>query len=154
MEEKRQTINLGESKADRYGGKENRTHLWTVRWKSGSVDLYDKGGQVTGTMSGISGEIYKAEKVVSTFVSDESTVDKNNEVLVLDGHAKVISKEMKTTMTCDKIRYDAGKQLIRALGNVRIAGPSGTVSGLQEIWTTPDLKVVATPDMFDRGAGK
>ncbi len=145
-----QTINLGVSSADRFGGKENQTRLWTVRWKSAVLDLAKEGGQLTGKMSDVTGDIFKAQKVVSTFQSDRSIVDKNNEILVLEGRAKVISKETKTTMTCDRIRYEAAKELIRASGDVKVVGTSGTISGLQEVWMTPDLKVIATPDMFKR----
>ncbi|MEZ0325585.1 MAG: LPS export ABC transporter periplasmic protein LptC [Fimbriimonas sp.] len=147
-----QVINLGEGSGERFGGKQNRDRLWTVRWKSAVMQVYKEGGEFSGELSTVTGDIFRGNNITSTFSADRSTGDKNSEVLILEGHATVVSKQMKSTLTCDRIRYEAGKKLVKALGNVRIVGPSGTVSGLEEVWTTPDLKVVSTPDMFKNDA--
>jgi LPS export ABC transporter protein LptC len=116
------------------------------------MDIYEKGGQFTGELSGVTGEIFKSEVVACTFQADRSTADKNKDILVLEGNTKVVSKDMKMTLTCDRIRYDAKTEFVQALGKVKIHGPSGTVTGLEEVWATPDMKEFGTPDMFKKDA--
>jgi hypothetical protein len=145
------SLNLGEGSGEKLGGAGNQQRLWTVKWQSGIVDFYETGKDFTGTLTTVTGTIFNDQGAACTFAGDRSRVDKAKDVLILEGRVRLISVDPKMTLTCDKLRYEAGNKLVKAQGNVRIVGEGGTVSGLQEIWTTPELNLVATPDAFPSG---
>jgi hypothetical protein len=145
------TIFLGEGTGERYGGPENRKHLWTVKWKSAEMKIGPGKQDSTGDLKVVTGTIYRKEKPASTFEADASHIDKSKEILLLKGSVTIRSEDPKMTLTCDSVRYEASKEVVKALGHVRIVGASGVIDGLHEVWTTPELKVVATPDAFGGG---
>ena len=142
------SINLGEGSGDKMGGPQNRDKLWTVKWKSATMDFYQAGEDFSGTLNEVTGSIYDKGKISSTFESARSIADKRKQVLALEGKVTVISQKPPMTLTCDRMTYNAESKIIKALGHVVVDGPSGRITGLEEVWTTPELTVVASPDMF------
>lgn len=138
--------------------------VWFVRWKSGQIDLtktktvtHENGkskesegvGPTHGALEGVDGKFFVNGKPNSTFRSEDGSGDKDTQVLTLWNDVHVISSDPQGELTCDKLIYDATKKRIRALGHVRVVGKVGTVGTLSEVWATPDLKTIATPELFD-----
>ena len=124
--------------------------LWNVAWKTGEVTITpgDKSTGATGNMIGVSGEIYKKGKTACTFTSDKGGVDKLKTILTLIGHVKLVTKDPTATLECDRMVYDGKLKIVKAYGHVRISGTSNTEGTIDELWATPDLKKLASPDLF------
>ena len=119
-----------------------------MRWKTAEMEIVEKGGGFTGLLHTVDGDIVNAGVVSSTFKGQRARMDRSKELLILEGAVEVHSIDPPATLYCDTVRYEADKKLIKAHGHVRLVGDMGTVSGLDEIWTTPELRQVATPDLF------
>jgi len=113
-------------------------------------------------MQGVNGKLYTDNKPTSAYRADRARADKTKETLQLLGNVRVVSEEPPGVLTCNAITYDAKRKLIRAQGNVRVViqravgvgnarrvEEVGTIGTLSELWATPDLKVVSTPEMFN-----
>lgn len=121
--------------------------LWFVSWKR--AELRIKEGKLGGRLYGLSGTLYNKDGPSSKFAAETGQADQTTGNLTLTGQVVVRSIEQKATLRCDEVRYASkGQRLIRAHGGVNVEGPWGTVSGLEDVLTTPDLKTFATPDLF------
>lgn len=171
-----QTLNLPNANSTQYGPGKNPKLLWFVEWKEAKVDVgkdasatdsrKDEKVEVRRTqMEGVSGFLFKDGKRAARFVGDGGMANKTDQILELAGHVKVISIELPTTpgaqnktgkapppttLTCDRLVYDAKMEVIKALGHVQVVNEVGTIGTLAELWATRDLKVVATPNMFKK----
>ena len=125
-----------------------RLPLWTVNWKSAQIVLKANGNTVTN-MNQSSGTFMQDGKAASTFQSQTGSADKSTGDIDVNGQVVVVSFTHNATMHCDHVHYQTkGNQIVQATGNVRVDGEFGNVTGLQEVWATPDLKVFGTPDLF------
>ena len=98
------------------------------------------------------GTIYDPGSVaVSNFKSINGEADPETKILKLTGDVVVTSIKHKSTIRCDEVQYASNnRRLVKALGNVRVSGEWGTVSGLKEVWATTDLATFGTPDLFPK----
>lgn len=130
---------------------EKHEPVYKIAWESAQVRMDNK-EQLGGTMELPKGTIYEVgSKPVSNFTSKEGEADPDSKLLTLKGEVVVTSLKHKVTLRCDEIRYASNnRRLVRALGNVRVSGDWGTVSGLNEVWATTDLSTFGTPDLFPK----
>ena len=143
-------MNSGAGKTIAYSNDEKHQPLWDVAWKSVRLIIQPDGNTITD-MKETSGTFMQQGKEASTFTSATGTADKKKGDIDVDGQVMVVSLTQDSTLRCDHIHYASkGKQIVQATGNVRVDGKWGTVSGLQEVWATPDLKVFGTPDLFQQ----
>jgi hypothetical protein len=122
-------------------------------------------------MASVRGEIYEKGVVTSTFTANSAFADKRTGILKLSGNVRVHSSvppaEQNVTLTsspkpssgkrelrCDQLEWlfeseiQKGK-LAKAVGNVTVVTEDGGIVGpVPELWSTPDLKVVGTPEAF------
>lgn len=124
-----------------------RVPLWFVAWKSAVIDV-TAGNPRNGSMTGVSGYLFDKGKKGSTFRSDEGVANSTKKLLTLTGNVRVVSPDPSGVLTCDRLFYDASKEVLHAQGHVRVVGKVGTVGTLSEILATKDLSRIATPDMF------
>ncbi|MEA2553446.1 MAG: hypothetical protein QOJ65_1622 [Fimbriimonadaceae bacterium] len=121
-----------------------------VTWESAQITL-DEQGRSSTSMKRVKGKLYQNGKDASDFQSDTGAGNQSSGDLSLSGHVLVTSLLHQTTLRCDTLHYSSkGRQIVQTLGNVEVAGDWGTVSGLQEVLATPDLKTFATPDLFPK----
>ena len=158
-------VNLGEGSGtyrdDKPGAKGQRDPLWDVRWETSQVEAQEGGKAVLRT---VHGRLYTNGKPTTTFEADGARIDQKAKLLILRGNVKIVTEssqpagdgEMtlrgRSTLTCDLLRYEAKnpkRRVVKAQGNVRLAGEVGTVGPTAELWASPDLGVVATPNLFD-----
>ena len=142
-----QVVNLGASHAVRYGGNENREKLWDVNWQTAQLTILES-NKFVGRMQTVNGSIFQKGKVVCTYEAKEGIADKQQDLLDLRGSVKLVSLGYGEVLTCDEVVYDGTKKIAKAKGHVRAAGKMGSVTGPDELWATPDLKRIATPDLF------
>lgn len=148
--EDNRVVNTKSGNAVGYSVEGERMPLWKVGWQEAKIILLEGGNTVT-QMKGASGTFLKDGKDASNFQSATGTADKGKGDIDVDGQVVVVSLTDKATLRCDHIHYASkGQQIVQATGNVRVDGEWGTVSGLQEVWATPDLKVFGTPDLFQK----
>lgn len=143
-----QVVNLGQGKATIRDDAAKRDPLWDVEWQSAQLQVEDQ-GQGSGTMRGVSGTIFSEGKPVAKFSADGGRGDRQAQTLLLRGNVRVVSDSPQGTLVCDRILYVAKEKVIKAQGNVRVTSPQGTIGTMSEIWTSPDLSVVATPELFN-----
>jgi lipopolysaccharide assembly outer membrane protein LptD (OstA) len=99
-------------------------------------------------MLGVTGTIFQAQRPVTTFRADRGEADRTHQMLTLEDHVRVTAIKDGSRLNCDRLVYDARGKFYRATGHVTILGPAGQVGTLSEVLTTPDLAVVATPELF------
>lgn len=105
--------------------------------------------------------MYKDGSAANTFQADSARAEKDTfltrpyvKFLTLTGHVRidahvtVDAKERQTTLTCDRLEWYAKEKLMKAFGHVEVSGTLGQLSGLNEVWASPELKTIATPNMF------
>jgi len=150
-----QTVESSSGNATSKGPPPKRESLWYVEWKKASIHLQpnaipgaDSVGISTGNMEGVRGNLFEGEKPGSTFSADTGSADTMKRILTLEGNVHLHSSNPDAELTCDRVVYDAGKEVVRAIGHVRIEGKVGTIGTLSEILATKDLKRIATPGMF------
>lgn len=149
-------LNSHAGTATRLGPMPKRQKLWTVRWKEARIDL-SEGGQFSGTMQGVTGSMYADNgTVASTFESQDAEAvkhdktEKQKDILRLSGNVKIVSREHKATLLCDKVEYQPGLKQIRAVGNVRVDAAGGVLNAGNEVIATSDLTQIATPNLFKK----
>ncbi|MFI5387404.1 MAG: LPS export ABC transporter periplasmic protein LptC [Fimbriimonadales bacterium] len=146
--EQQMIVNTPEGEATQRNPK-TRQVTYHVRWKKAQINVEDK-GPFAGNMESVSGEIYDKKGIASTFSGDLAKASKETQFLTLTGHVVVISNREKATITCDRVEYHGDEKIVKAFGNVQVQGTYGMLSGLNEIWATPDLNYKATPGMFKK----
>lgn len=145
---------------------ESHDILYTAKWQGARVTAGAE-GVLSGSMEGVEGELYD-KKRASTFKADDAVAHRESMKLTLTGHVTItaidtgphLGKEpevKRATLTCDKVEVEwvtdekkTTASVVKASGNVQVVGAFGTLSGLNEIWATPDLTTVATPSMFKK----
>lgn len=126
----------------------NGKPLWKVSWRRAELRMAEN-RKLGGTVYGLTGTLYGKEGPSSNFSAQSGVADQNTGNLTLTGNVVVNSIEQKATLRCAQVVYASnGQRQIRAHGDVHVNGPWGTVSGLEDVLTTPDLKTFATPDLF------
>jgi hypothetical protein len=119
--------------------------LWTVKWQSAQLEAGDR---IYGTMNTVSGTIFKNDKPVSDFYGEKGVSKKDSDVLALEGKVRVVSREQKATLYCDRLEWHGDRELAIAKGNVRVESPLFVMDAGSELWSNPELSQVATPDLY------
>ncbi|MGV3615640.1 MAG: hypothetical protein ACO1SV_09935 [Fimbriimonas sp.] len=168
-----QTINIGPGSGEFRGdlkqpdGTTKQETLWDVEWESSQAQP-EEGGKAT--LRTVNGRIFTDGKPSARFKADGGRVDQKKQLLILRGNVEIVSVgdfKIKVatpnkpassdpgdpiTLTCDQVRYEAKdpkRVVIKARGKVRVQSKTGTFGPTAELWATPDLNVVATPNLFD-----
>jgi len=130
----------------------NGEKLWKVFWNKGEFTGSASGSKIASTadMTGVHGEIYKAEKTASTFKADHGAANDETKILTLTDRVQIDSKDPAFTLTCDRVDYDGKLKIIKAHGHVRVLGTISTVGTLDDLWATPDFTKIASPKLFDQ----
>ena len=119
-------------------------------WQTAVVHILDNGGQ-TADLNGVHGSLYQKLQEASRFQAETGSSDQTTGMLKMSGQVVLRSLLNNAVLRCDRVEYSSkGEQIVKASGNVQVQGEWGTVSGLQEVWSTPDLKTFGTPDLFKK----
>jgi hypothetical protein len=110
------------------------------------VTLLDN--EVAGKMQGVRGNLYERGQPVNDFVADFGESDPDNDELELRGSVKIVAKKVGATLQCDQLVWKADANRFEAKGNVRMEGFGYTVGPFSEVWASPDLNRLGTPDVF------
>jgi len=101
-------------------------------------------------MDDVDGEAYERGQVASTFKADHASANRAEQILTLTGHVRAYSESQRTTIACDKLEWHAKDQIVKAFGHIEVRGKFAILSGLDEVWATPELNYFASPAMFKR----
>jgi len=142
-------IQVGAGELVHYTQGAKRSRAWGVRWKTASLEFMDEGDK-GGDMETVEGEIYKDDQVVSQYSAEKGHADRVTGVLDISGNVRVHSLKPVGDVTCDKLSWIPTKQVMIASGNVKIDQNGYTLQGVPEMWCSPDLKSVATPDLYGK----
>jgi hypothetical protein len=137
--------------SDIYSTGAKRVELWTVSWQQMAVKL-GKDGVSEGRMHGVHATIYRGSGdgvTVSSEYGSGDKLDSKHKMLELTGNVTVRSKDKKSVLTCNSLRYDPSTRLLYASGNVLFKNPVGSIGTFSQLLATSDLKKVGTPDEFN-----
>jgi len=126
-----------------YGNEAARPPIWHVEWQKANLSSVGDTPTV-GKMSTVKGEIFQ-KKETKTFSADQAVAQASN-VLTLTGNVLVFSPNLKATLKCDKLVYDANKKLFDAQGNVSLKGKNINIEGVPEAVATSDFDQVASDE--------
>lgn len=145
----RLVVNTGPGGATARAADAAHTPTYHIAWKSAKIDLSDR-GLLGGSMEQVTGEMYAKGKPVNSFRADRAKADRKTQILSAEGEVLVFSKEFAAKLACQRLEWDAKKNVVKAMGGVVLTGTNGqgAVGPVPELWATPDLHLVATPDMF------
>ena len=118
-----------------------------MEWQSAKVNVEEMESRGMAEAKQVKGEIIRDGAVVATYKAEAGLGDRAQQTLKLKGRVLVESKEHEATLSCEEMVYDAKLKVIKAGGGVKVTGDAGTIQTL-EVWASPDLNIVATPDMF------
>jgi hypothetical protein len=152
-EEKLTGVRTGAAEATRRSLEGSRGRLWKVKWSSAILETSDE-GRVFGEMEKVAGTIYRNDKEVSDFYGERAVSKRDSDVLALEGKVRVISRQPKATMYCDRLEWHGDRELVIAKGNVWVVSPLYDMEAGSEVWCAPDLSRVATPDLFKEKHGR
>lgn len=122
---------------------------FTVQWQKGAIDATD-GGIDTGRLETVSGDLFSQGKKTSDYSAAWGEAHQDTKRLTLSGDVTLRSADGRGTLTAPKAEYRGDVKLVRAMGGVTASGPFGTLSGVPELWATPDLQLIGTPDMVSQ----
>jgi hypothetical protein len=140
-------VHFASGSGKRFSDGPERRLLWSVEWERGRVEYADD-QRFGGEMEGLRGAITLEGEESSTFRAAQGIASRERGLLALQGGVELVSKTHELTLTCDEIEWDADAQIVKARGNVSIEGAVGSMGPVSELWASPDLKRVATPDLF------
>jgi hypothetical protein len=149
VEDQTQVINSQGGTAYGWTQDEPKKHSWSVTWETVQFTFKPR-GETISDMKGTHGSFFQDGVEASRFQSAAAHANQKKGDIDVDKNVVVISLTQKVTLRCDHIHY-ASKDtppLVKATGNVEVDGPWGAVTGLKEVWATPDLKTFGTPDLF------
>lgn len=124
----------------------NSLPSFSVFWTSGVLNSAS-GSLDTGHLVAPHGQIFQNGKPTSNYRSDTGDARRADKRLNMRDHVWLQSIDKTQTLTADQGEYRGDVKLVRAMGNVVAKGPFGTLSGSPELWATPDLRLIGTPDM-------
>lgn len=152
-----QAIATDAGKFTRVSEKDGRPTLWTAEWKSAKLDVSSE-GSFGGELERVSGQIFRAGNAVSRYRADKAIAKRDSNVLVLSGNVEVESlrpapsqrpeNAFEGTLHCDRLEWDGDREVVRAIGNVTLNTPQYGMGPFPEIVASPDLKHIATPNLF------
>ena len=119
---------------------------FTVGWTGGGFRIAD-GDVDTGKLRLPRGHLFQNGRPTSTYRADTGDAVRATKRLNMRDHVVVQSVDKTQTLTSDDGEYRGDVRIVRAIGHVVATGPFGTLSGSPELWATPDLKLIGTPDM-------
>ena len=119
---------------------------FTLHWEGGEFDL-DKGGLDEANLKAPRGEIFGDGKTVATYRADAGGAARETRRLQVRGDVVFRSQDETQTLKAPRGEYRNDERLVRMTGGVVASGTFGTLSGVPELWATPDLRLIGTPDM-------
>lgn len=142
-------INVGPGKSTDRSPDGKREKIWDLDWQEARVNPQTK----TVQAQSVKGVVYREGKAVANYNGQAGAANQAKETLILKGNVQVKSLSREATLFCDELLYEGkqgGKGRIRARGNVRVEAKDGNLSSSTEIWATPDLTQIATPELFGK----
>ncbi len=122
---------------------------FTVAWKTGGLRA-EKGKVETGHLLGVTGELYSNGAKSSSYRADRGDAVRVDKRLTLTGDVVLKSSDGMKSLKAPQAEYHGDLGYVRAMGGVTAEGPFGTLSGVSELWATPDLSLIGTPDMVSQ----
>ncbi len=99
-------------------------------------------------MTGVHAALTSGAAKGVTITSDQGVGDDALKTLLLTGNVVVVSPDHKSSLICDRLKYDAGRQVFNATGNVRLKNTVGSIGVFPELISSSDFRKIATPPEF------
>lgn len=113
-------------------------------------------------MEAVTGTIYLDGEPVSDFSADYGQADKKSELLTIYGNVQIKSRVVIRNgqrigggiLTCERMEWLPSRKLIAAKGQVSFEDALYEAGTFKELWATPKMDSVGTPDQFGEDAKK
>lgn len=143
------SVHTGPATLTQFTDEPRHQRAWDAQWQTAEIN-YTRGEKPGGDMQEVTGTIYKDDQKVSTFSADRGHAEKGTGVLSLEGHVVVKSLDYGIALKSQTLVWDARTQLVSAKGGVSFEDKGYTLAGIPELWCSPDLKAVSTPDLYKK----
>jgi hypothetical protein len=128
----------------------DRIKAWEISWKRAELDFELNESTFGGKLIGVKGTLFRDGAEASTFVAERAVVVRGSKVLKLEGGTKITSVDPGGRVQCQTAWYDGETGLIRAEGDIMAEYLGYRMSGVPAVMADSQLRMIATPDMFDR----
>lgn len=126
---------------------ERRVPQWTIKGDKALINVSEN-GKFSGTLEGVTGELYQDGRAASRFSAQRGEADQNRDTLSATGDVTITDTKTGTKLIAEHMKWLASRKLIEASGNVRVIGTDYEVGPMPRVLATPDLKKFGTPDRF------
>lgn len=140
-------VNVSEAEAVRLSGEAGNPRIWEIRWKKAQLEYADD-MHFGGTMDTVTGTIYHEGEAVSDFRADSGRAEKESERLTLDGNVRITARKGGGVLTCESLEWLPSRRLVAAKGKVRFEDDVYEAGTFSELWATPEMDAIGTPDRF------
>jgi len=120
-----------------------------LRAKDSSVHV-EAGAEIDAEANGITGELYEAGKIASRYQAQKGTANDVKRILKMSGQVKITSEARKVVLTAESVEWMEDRQMISARGSVWVKSDVYEMGPLPELWATPDLTKIGSPDRFKK----
>lgn len=124
---------------------EGRTVL-SVRADTSDIEVGKSVG--VSNLRVVDGEIYEEGKLKSRFRADRGTLDQVKRLIHAEGNVLVKASDGAIALRADSIDYRDGGNRIVAKGRVTVSSDTWKFGPFADLYATPDLQRVGTPDRF------
>lgn len=121
--------------------------IWTLKSEKSQI-TYGGEGKLSGTLENVSGELYQGGKLASKFKCNFASADQEQNRLEMHDSVRIVDIAEDATLMADHVVWEGDAGHIRASGNVRVMAKSYEMGPFEELWASPDLMQVGTPDVF------
>lgn len=101
-------------------------------------------------MEGVRGVLYREDKEVSDFWASRAEADSRTGILKLTGQVRVVARDGGSRLECETLEWRGSEKIVVARGGVRVTHRDWSMGPAPELWASPELKRVGTPDAFSK----
>lgn len=120
---------------------------WTMQAEDSRLVIPDSGA-MTSMAEAVTGAVYEAGKVSSRYTAEAGTADQGKKTAVLTGAVEVTHESTGRVLRAARVVYSEARRRFEASGSVTVSSGEVRIGPFAQLYATPDLKRVGTPDRF------
>lgn len=143
---KEETTTIATGKVEAVAKDEKGRTVLSVRADTSEIEVGDSVG--VSNLKAVDGEIYEEGKLKSRFRADRGKLDQVKRLIHAEGNVVVKAPDGAIALRADAIDYRDGGNRIVAKGRVTVSSEAWKFGPFEDLYATPDLQRVGTPDRF------
>lgn len=120
---------------------------WTMQADDSRL-VIPESGAMTSMAESVTGQVYEGGKVSSRYTARAGTADQGQKTAVLTGSVEVTHESTGRVLRAARVVYSEARRRFEASGSVTVSSGEVRIGPFAQLYATPDLKRVGTPDRF------